>query len=391
MAEHADEVGRSQDLGSRLPAVSSRDAVGRLTTSFNAMMDRLQGAYARVETALAAQQRFTADASHELRTPLTTVRNNAEFLLAHPDARPADREAALRDIAGESVRMSRLIDNLLTLARADGGVRLHRELVNLAELAESVCRQAAAQHADREISFAGTPAPPVAGDDDSLRQLLWILLDNAVKFCAVVPTSAAGSRDGGGRGAGRAIWVAVTQRAERVQLTVADDGIGLPAGRRSRIFERFHRADPARSGAGAGLGLAIAAWIVPQHQGAIVAANNDRGGATFSVDLPVAPGPDEETVQFAAHPTGRGAPDTAGARLIGVSERMRRAGSVPFGYARSSRGCGDDRARPACGGRELGGPPANQHRRQRSRTRSRRRGPSRRTAAATPRPPHRRQ
>src|SRR4029077_995377 len=130
----------------------TRDAVGRLTTSFNTMMERLQGAYARVEGALAAQQRFTADASHELRTPLTTVRNNAEFLLAHPDARMDDRDAALHDIAGEAVRMSRLIDNLLTLARADGGVELHRDLVSVVDLAESVSRQAAGQQPGREIS-----------------------------------------------------------------------------------------------------------------------------------------------------------------------------------------------------------------------------------------------
>jgi signal transduction histidine kinase len=275
MAEHADEVGRSQDLGRRLPPVATHDAVGRLTTSFNSMMERLQSAYARVESALAAQQRFTADASHELRTPLTTVRNNAEFLLAHPGARQDDRDAALRDIAGEAVRMSRLIENLLTLARADGGVELRRDPVSIVDLAESVCRQAVAQKTGREISFAATPAPAVAGDGDSLRQLLWILLDNAFKYTAA-----------GGR-----VWVNVTQRADRVQLTVADDGIGIPRGEQERIFERFHRADPARSGVGAGLGLAIAAWIVQQHGGSIVAANNDRGGATFSVDLPAAPEP----------------------------------------------------------------------------------------------------
>ena len=283
MAALADEVGRSQDLARRLPAVATRDPVGRLTTSFNAMLDRLQGAYGRVEAALEAQQRFTADASHELRTPLTTVRNNAEFLLAHPDARPSDRDEALRDIAGESVRMSRLIDNLLILARADGGVQLHRVPVNIADLAETVCRQAINQHPERTFSFAGTPAPPVAGDDDSLRQLLWILLDNAIKF---TPSDAG------------QIWVAVTQRADRVQLTVADNGVGIPRGAQERIFERFHRADPARSGAGAGLGLAIAAWIVDQHHGTIVAANNDLGGATFSVDLPVAPGPDDQTLNL---------------------------------------------------------------------------------------------
>ena len=120
------------------------------------MMDRLQEAYARVATALAAQQRFTADASHELRTPLTTIRNNAEFLLQHPDARGADREEALRDIAGESVRMSRLIENLLTLARADGGgAAAPRPGRPRRAVAESVCRQAAALHPDR----AGSASP----------------------------------------------------------------------------------------------------------------------------------------------------------------------------------------------------------------------------------------
>jgi two-component system, OmpR family, sensor kinase len=288
MAAMADSVGRSQNLDARLPAVRAQDAVGRLTTSFNAMMDRLQQAYARVASALAAQQRFTADASHELRTPLTTIRNNAEFLLQHPSARDTDRDAALRDIAGESVRMSRLIENLLTLARADGGVRLHRVPVDLAVLAEAVCRQAAALHPTREIGFAGTPARAVAGDEDMLRQLLWILLDNAVKFT---------------RPAGR-VWVAVTQRGATVVLTVADDGIGLPSGAAQRIFDRFYRADPSRSGTGTGLGLAIASWIVGEHGGTVVAANNDRGGATFSVELPAAPRPDEPTLAIpgAPHP-----------------------------------------------------------------------------------------
>jgi len=286
----ADEVGRSQDLGRRLPAVGTRDAVGRLTTSFNAMMDRLQEAYARVATALAAQQRFTADASHELRTPLTTIRNNAEFLLQHPTAREEDRAEALRDIAGESVRMSRLIENLLTLARADGGVQLQRQPVDVASVADSVCRQASALHPTQEISFAGTPARAVAGDEDMLCQLVWILLDNAVKF-----TSDFGK-----------IWVAVTQRGSVVQLTVADDGVGIPAGAEQRIFDRFFRADPSRSGAGAGLGLAIAGWIVREHGGSVIAANNDSGGATFSVEFPAAPRPDEPTLALSAHPQDRG-------------------------------------------------------------------------------------
>jgi signal transduction histidine kinase len=274
MAALADEVGRSQDLARRLPEQSTQDAVGRLSRSFNAMMDRLQEAYGRVATALAAQQRFTADASHELRTPLTTIRNNAEFLLEHPVAKEEDRIAALRDIAGESVRMSRLVENLLTLARADGGVTVRRELLDLAAVAEPVCRQAQTQHPTRRITFTATPARAVAGDADLLTQLLWILLDNAVKFTA--------SKDEG------QVWVTVTQRGDRVQLTVSDNGTGLPAGSEQRIFDRFFRADPARSGSGSGLGLAIAAWIVREHAGEVVAANNDRGGVTFAVDLPAA-------------------------------------------------------------------------------------------------------
>jgi signal transduction histidine kinase len=284
MATLADEVGQSEDLGRRLPAQSKQDAVGRLSLSFNAMMDRLQEAYGRVATALAAQQRFTADASHELRTPLTTIRNNAEFLLQHPDARPADRDGALSDIAGEAVRMSRLIENLLTLARADGGLQVRREPIDLALVAEQVCRQASALQPSKRIGFAATPARAVAGDADLLTQLLWILLDNAVKFTG----------DDG------QIWVAVTQRGARVQLTVADNGAGLPHGSEERIFDRFYRADASRSGAGAGLGLAIAEWIVREHGGAVVAANNDQGGATFSVELPAAPRADEPTLALAA-------------------------------------------------------------------------------------------
>jgi len=270
LAELADEIGRAHDLGRRLPPVATRDALGRLTTSFNAMMARLQEAYRRQGDNLAAQQQFTADASHELRTPLTTIRNNAGFLLHHPDAGEDDRQAALRDIAGESERMSRLVDNLLTLARADAGQQLTRVPVDLAALAEEVVRKARTLHPDREIHCTATPTPEIAGDPDVLAQLLWILLDNAVKH-----TSAGGN-----------VWVAVTQRGELAQLHVSDDGCGIPPGDTQRIFQRFYRADAARSGPGAGLGLSIAAWIVRVHGGHILAANNARGGASFVAELP---------------------------------------------------------------------------------------------------------
>jgi signal transduction histidine kinase len=264
----ADEIGRSADLARRLPPVHTRDDLGRLTSSFNAMLARLEEAYRRVADGLAAQRRFTADASHELRTPLTTIRSNAGFLLKHDDAAPDDRAAAVRDIAAESERMSRLVDNLLTLARADAGQPLASAPVDLGELAETVCRQVRGLHADRDIHCAVTPTPPVAGDADALAQLLWILLDNAVKF-----TSSGGT-----------VWVAVTQRGNRAQVHVSDDGRGIPAGEAEHIFERFYR--PEAGGPGAGLGLAIAAGIVARHGGTIVAANNARGGAAFVAEFP---------------------------------------------------------------------------------------------------------
>lgn len=269
LAQTADEVGRSPDRTRRLPPPQRDDDLGRVTASFNAMLDRLEQAHGRTAMMLAAQQRFTADASHELRTPLTTIRANAGFLRAHPDAADADRVAALADIEAEAGRMSRLVEDLLTLARADGGALLNPGPVDLGQLAHDVCRRAAVQHPDRDIHCSGPPTP-LRADADALSQLLWILLDNAVKH--TLP--------------GDAIWVAVTAPAPgRAILQVADAGEGIPPGQERRIFDRFHQADPARRQGGAGLGLSIAAWIAAAHRGTIGAANNERGGATFTVAL----------------------------------------------------------------------------------------------------------
>ncbi|GIF48378.1 HAMP domain-containing protein [Asanoa ferruginea] len=155
LASLADSVGGSEDLTRRLPAVRQRDDLGRLTTSFNTMMGRLESAYRRMESALSAQRRFTADASHELRTPLTTIRGNVGFLRTHPAARPDDREAALDDLVAESARMARLLDDLLLLARSDGGVALSTSPVDLLEVATSVCRQASASSSGASVVVAG--------------------------------------------------------------------------------------------------------------------------------------------------------------------------------------------------------------------------------------------
>src|SRR5256712_5090016 len=173
VAGAADEIGRARDFGRRLPNRRSRDEVALLSISFNRMLEQLQDSFE-------SQRRFVADASHELRTPLTTIHGNAG-LLAHgpPDSEPV-RRAAATDIAEESERMGRLVARMRTLARADSGLRLDLAPVDLRSVVVDVTRQAAAVHPERAFEVDVVDAS-VAGDQDALRQLLWILLDNALR------------------------------------------------------------------------------------------------------------------------------------------------------------------------------------------------------------------
>jgi signal transduction histidine kinase len=273
LAALTDEVGATQDLSRRLPVPHARDEVRRLSESFNAMMTRLQAAYGQLAEALASQKRFVADASHELRTPLTTIRSNTGFLIQRPDARAEDRQAALQDIAGESERMSRLVQDLLTLARADAGYHLEKAAVDLFAIASEVSRQARNLHPQRDIACTGD-AVTMAANEDALKQLLWILIENAVRHT----------------GEGGHVRIEVARQGGGARLNVIDDGEGIPSADLERIFDRFYQADAARSGSGAGLGLAIARWIAEEHGGSISARNNRCRGATFSVELPAAIG-----------------------------------------------------------------------------------------------------
>jgi signal transduction histidine kinase len=266
----ADEIGRTGDMGRRLPAVRGRDEVAVLTRSFNEMLDRLEGAQRQLADTLAAQRRFVADASHELRTPLTTIRNNAEFVRENPDAAPADRAEAVADIAAESERMSRLVDGLLWLARVDAGQPFEPRLVDLGALAADVARKA--RRPDRAVRFEDAGPAIVLGDGDALARLAWTLVDNAL-------------RHGDGE-----VLVTTGQEAGSAKLRVADRGSGIPVGDEERIFDRFYRADPARSGEGTGLGLAIARSIAEAHGGTIRASSREGGGAVFEVVIPIAVG-----------------------------------------------------------------------------------------------------
>ncbi|HXI95990.1 MAG TPA: HAMP domain-containing sensor histidine kinase, partial [Candidatus Acidoferrum sp.] len=261
VAGTADDIGRARDFGRRLPPRRSRDEVAMLSTSFNRMLDQLQDSFE-------AQRRFVADASHELRTPLTTIQGNAGLLARGPAVSDEVLRAAAADVAAETARMTRLVDRMLTLARADSGLALELAPLELGHVVVEVCRQAQAVHPDRELECVAGAAT-VAGDEDAIRQLTWILLDNALRH--------ARSR----------ISVSVATESAWARLVVADDGPGIAVDEREHVFERFYRADSSRTGQGAGLGLSIARWIVEQHRGRILAGEGPGGGAAIYVDLPL--------------------------------------------------------------------------------------------------------
>jgi signal transduction histidine kinase len=270
LASTTEEIGRTGDLSRRLTPAATKDEVGALTASFNGMLDRLGAAQDDLTAALASQRQFVADASHELRTPLTTIRTNAEFLREHPDVAPADRAEAIADIAGESSRMSELVDGLLLLARADAGAPLETRPVDLSGLVDEVGQKATRQ--GRPVKTTAEQAI-VEADKAALTRLIWILVDNAFRH-----------------GAGDVEMELAVDGGAAI-LTVADRGRGIPPQDLERVFDRFYRADSARSSPGSGLGLAIARSIAVAHGGAIRALNRDGGGALFQVWLPLMKAP----------------------------------------------------------------------------------------------------
>lgn len=167
--------------------------------------------------------------------------------------------------------MSRLVHDLLTLARADAGQHLERAPLELSPLVTEVGRQAQTLFSDREVQVQVAPAC-IVGNADALKQLQWILLDNAARFA----------------GPGGCVCLALGATNSSAELRVTDDGPGIPPAERERIFDRFYQADIARTGTGAGLGLSIARWIVAEHGGTIAASDNPSGrGAVFWVSIPL--------------------------------------------------------------------------------------------------------
>jgi signal transduction histidine kinase len=225
--------------------------------------------------ALRRQREFAADASHELRTPLTVIRASVEDLERHRDEPVATVGSALTDIREEVDHLAGMVDDLLLLARSDSGaVALERVNVDVGDVASSGASTLGPVAAAKGVVISVDPEPAeVIGDPIRLRQLVVILVDNAVRH---VPT-------------GGHVTVRVRADASQATLVVEDDGPGIRPEDLPRVFDRFYRATGA-PGEGTGLGLAIAAWIVERHDGRIEAANRPAGGAAFTVRLP-RPGP----------------------------------------------------------------------------------------------------
>jgi heavy metal sensor kinase len=260
------------NLGNRLEKLDTGDELQRLSDTLNEMLDRIEKVFLRIT-------QFTADASHELRTPIALMRTEAEVALRRARDSHAYREA-LQHILNETEKTSVLIEDLLALARADSGSEsLKRQPLELGELLRDCVQgwQPLAARAGHELAYHSDAGPVwVVADESTLRRVLSILLDNAVKY-----TPAPGHIE-------VSLDANLDDRRRRAVVSVSDSGIGISAEEQSKIFERFYRVDKARGRAagGAGLGLAIARWIVEQHAGSIKVESATDKGSKFSVQIP---------------------------------------------------------------------------------------------------------
>lgn len=274
MTEQAHRIS-AENLEQRLPVVNSRDELGRLAATFNELL-------ARLDDAFALQRRFMADASHELRTPISVMRTATDVTLEQERRSEGEYRDALKVIDEQAHRLTRIVEDMFTLARADSGRRaLQQNDFYLDELLLETAR-AASVLADRKgvkIELDELTDIPYHGDEGLLRQMVLNLLDNAIKHTLA-----------GGR-----VKLALTQHNGTYDVIVSDTGVGIPEEAQSSIFERFYRVDKARSrasasdaGVGAGLGLAIAKWIAEAHKGQLKLQHSDETGSTFVASLPKA-------------------------------------------------------------------------------------------------------
>jgi heavy metal sensor kinase len=268
MGEQARHIGAT-NLHDRLPVLNAKDELGQLATTFNDLLDRLDQSFER-------QRRFVADASHELRTPLAILRGEAEVAMSHHGRAAQDYLESLGILHQETSRLIKIVEDLFTLTRADSGqYPLSPEDVYLEEVVAECAHSARTLARERniELSVDASSECLVHGDQALLRRMILNLLDNAIKYTAE-----------GGR-----VDIACRATTGAFEIHVTDTGPGIPPELHKRIFERFFRADTARSRSGreggAGLGLSIALWIAEAHHGRLELVRSDTTGSHFAVYL----------------------------------------------------------------------------------------------------------
>jgi heavy metal sensor kinase len=266
MAEQARRITGS-NLETRIEIHSPAEELAVLVTSFNELLSRLDQSFDTM-------RRFVADASHELRTPISVIRGEADVALSQ-ERSPAEYRESLTVVLDEARRLSRLVDDLLNLARADAGhVTLQTHDFYLNELLAECCRNVQGLAHTRGLGLECLPGNDLqfTGDEQLLRRLVINLLDNAIRYTP----------------SGGKVTASLEATASSVQLRVSDTGIGIAPTDAARIFERFYRAGEARSrqDGGFGLGLAIVRWIAESHRGSVTCTSELGRGSTFTVTLP---------------------------------------------------------------------------------------------------------
>jgi two-component system OmpR family sensor kinase len=277
--ERTSEAVQSGKFSSRLIERDPKTEIGRLNRALNSMLDSIEGAVRGRDTTLAQMRRFVSDASHELRTPLVTVRGYAELYRMGAIRNKRDVAEAMQRIESEAIRMSGLVESLLTLTRMDEVGNLKLKNQEISELASAVVKDAAVANPKVRFVSQFTGSDKARIDVDRIKQVLTNLVNNAGRFAPE----------------GSEVLVTVSQLGEKHRIEVIDHGEGIPEAMRSKVFDRFFRADNSRNRetGGSGLGLAIAQSIVSAHNGKIWIEETKGGGATFILELPTA-GPSTE-------------------------------------------------------------------------------------------------
>jgi len=264
MADQARNItARTPDT--RLAVTNAGTELDAVATSFNHVLDRLA-------VALVTQRRFMADASHELRTPVSIIRTVTDVTLGQTSREELEYRDALTVVGEQTTRLTRLVDDMLVLARADGGgYPIMRAEVDIDAVVLDCVRdfKSSAEAKDIRISSEVRPVSAVA-DQTLLRRLIGNLLSNAIAYTP----------------AGGTVKVAILEEPGAISIHVADSGPGIPPQDRERVFERFVRLDPSRSEGGAGLGLAIARWIAEAHGGQLQLLRSDDHGSVFAASIP---------------------------------------------------------------------------------------------------------